>query len=82
MEYQQGGVESLPYRDLTQWTKGKCKADMPTKPAGKKKFYCDMHGRNKTHDTNDCFELKLHAKHTKQGKACTEADKVTYKDLD
>ena len=38
---------------------------MPTKPAGKKKFYCDMHGQNKTHDT------------TMQN----EADKVIYKDL-
>eukprot|EP00957_Ditylum_brightwellii_P160642 12229353-Ditylum_brightwellii.AAC.1 len=60
---------------------GKHKADMPTKPAGKKKFYCNMPGRNKTHDTKDCFELKWHAKYSKQGKTCTEVDKVTYKDL-
>eukprot|EP00957_Ditylum_brightwellii_P014300 1076623-Ditylum_brightwellii.AAC.1 len=60
---------------------GKHKADTPTKPAGKKKFYCDMHGRNKTHDIEDCFELKRCAKRVKQGETRTEADKVTYKDL-
>eukprot|EP00957_Ditylum_brightwellii_P157966 12023755-Ditylum_brightwellii.AAC.1 len=54
---------------------------MPTKPAGKKKFYCNMHGCNKTHDTEDCFELKQHAKLTKQGETHTKVDKVTYKDL-
>ena len=60
---------------------GKRKADTPTKPVGKKKFNCNMHGRNKTHDTKDCFELKWRMKHAKQGKTCTEANKVTYKDL-
>eukprot|EP00957_Ditylum_brightwellii_P142705 10873379-Ditylum_brightwellii.AAC.1 len=35
---------------------GKRKADMPTKPAGGKRFYCNMHGCNKTHNTEDCFE--------------------------
>eukprot|EP00957_Ditylum_brightwellii_P029516 2230510-Ditylum_brightwellii.AAC.1 len=54
---------------------------MPTKPAGKKKFYCNMQGCNEIHDTKDCFELKWRAKHTKQGKTHTYADKVTYKDL-
>eukprot|EP00957_Ditylum_brightwellii_P013307 1003984-Ditylum_brightwellii.AAC.1 len=54
---------------------------MPNKPTGKKKFYCNMHGRNKTHDIEDCFELTQRAKHTKQGKTRTEANKVTYKDL-
>eukprot|EP00957_Ditylum_brightwellii_P055313 4192640-Ditylum_brightwellii.AAC.1 len=60
---------------------GKGKADTPTKPTGKKKFYCNMHGRNMTHDAKDCFELKRCTKHAKQGKTCAEADKVTYKDL-
>eukprot|EP00957_Ditylum_brightwellii_P124350 9478355-Ditylum_brightwellii.AAC.1 len=40
----------------------KCKADIPTKPAGEKKFYCDLDGRNKTHDTEDCYKLKQHMK--------------------
>eukprot|EP00957_Ditylum_brightwellii_P126568 9646232-Ditylum_brightwellii.AAC.1 len=44
---------------------GKRKADTPTKPAGEKKFYCNMHERNKTHNTKDCFELKRHTKLTK-----------------
>eukprot|EP00957_Ditylum_brightwellii_P022645 1707883-Ditylum_brightwellii.AAC.1 len=38
---------------------GKCKADdMPTKPTGKRKIYCNMHRGNRTHDTEGCFELK------------------------
>eukprot|EP00957_Ditylum_brightwellii_P133788 10201273-Ditylum_brightwellii.AAC.1 len=57
------------------------KADAPTKPTGEKKFHCDLYGRNKTHNTKDCYKLKLHTKHTKQGKACKDMDKVTYKDL-
>eukprot|EP00957_Ditylum_brightwellii_P113670 8666889-Ditylum_brightwellii.AAC.1 len=41
---------------------GKRKADdtTPTKPVGERKFFCDMHGRNRTHNTEDCFELKWH----------------------
>eukprot|EP00957_Ditylum_brightwellii_P093386 7110545-Ditylum_brightwellii.AAC.1 len=35
---------------------GKHKADKPTKPAGEKKFYCNMHGRNKMHNTKDCVK--------------------------
>eukprot|EP00957_Ditylum_brightwellii_P204908 15341334-Ditylum_brightwellii.AAC.1 len=62
---------------------GKCKAEdsTPTTPAGKKKFYCDMHGRNRTHDTEDCFELKWRTKCAKPNKSCNKADKVSYKDL-
>eukprot|EP00957_Ditylum_brightwellii_P121388 9257487-Ditylum_brightwellii.AAC.1 len=40
-----------------------------------------MHGRNKTHNTDDCYERKWHVKRTKQGKTHKDADKVTYKDL-
>eukprot|EP00957_Ditylum_brightwellii_P119236 9096177-Ditylum_brightwellii.AAC.1 len=54
---------------------------MPTKPAGEKKFYCNMHRRNKTHNTEDCFELKRPAKCAKPDEAQKDADKVTYKDL-
>eukprot|EP00957_Ditylum_brightwellii_P048695 3694773-Ditylum_brightwellii.AAC.1 len=60
---------------------GKRNADTPTKPAGEKKFYCNMHGRNKTHTTEDCFELKRHTKRAKPNETQTDADKVTYKDL-
>eukprot|EP00957_Ditylum_brightwellii_P003783 287432-Ditylum_brightwellii.AAC.1 len=63
---------------------GKRKAKVlttPTSPAGKKKFYCEMHGRKRTHNTEDCFELKRHAKRTKASTNCDEVDKVTYKDL-
>eukprot|EP00957_Ditylum_brightwellii_P057108 4327769-Ditylum_brightwellii.AAC.1 len=62
---------------------GKRKADdtTPTKPAGKRKFYCNMHGCNKTHNTEDCFELKQRAKRAKTNTTQNEADKVTYKDL-
>eukprot|EP00957_Ditylum_brightwellii_P139166 10607210-Ditylum_brightwellii.AAC.1 len=45
------------------------------------KYYCKMHGPNRTHNTKDCFELK---RCTKRAKADTNrggADKVTYKDL-
>eukprot|EP00957_Ditylum_brightwellii_P173855 13236104-Ditylum_brightwellii.AAC.1 len=54
---------------------GERKADMPTKPAGEKKFYCDLHKRNKTHDTKDCYKLKQRAKCTKQGKERKDRDK-------
>eukprot|EP00957_Ditylum_brightwellii_P143030 10898099-Ditylum_brightwellii.AAC.1 len=43
----------------------KRKADMPTKPTGEERFYCNMHRCNKTHNTEDCFELKQRAKHAK-----------------
>eukprot|EP00957_Ditylum_brightwellii_P134397 10245798-Ditylum_brightwellii.AAC.1 len=54
---------------------------MPTKPAGEKKVYYSMHGCNKTHNTEDCFELKRRAKRSKPDDMQNEADKVTYKDL-
>eukprot|EP00957_Ditylum_brightwellii_P038760 2929412-Ditylum_brightwellii.AAC.1 len=50
-------------------------------PAGKKKFYWDMHGCNRTHDTEDCFELKQRAIRAKPNTNRAEADKVSYKDL-
>eukprot|EP00957_Ditylum_brightwellii_P045406 3441509-Ditylum_brightwellii.AAC.1 len=40
-----------------------------------------MHGRNKIHYTEDCFELKRHAKRAKPNTNCAEADKVSYKDV-
>eukprot|EP00957_Ditylum_brightwellii_P145035 11045778-Ditylum_brightwellii.AAC.1 len=60
---------------------GKRKTDTPTKSVGEKKFYCNMHKHNKTHNTEDCFELKGRAKHTKTNKTQKDSEKVTYKDL-
>eukprot|EP00957_Ditylum_brightwellii_P026747 2022933-Ditylum_brightwellii.AAC.1 len=55
---------------------------MPTTtPAGKRKFYCKMHGRNRTHNIKDCFELKRRAKRAKPNTSHDEVDKVSYKDL-
>eukprot|EP00957_Ditylum_brightwellii_P027149 2052750-Ditylum_brightwellii.AAC.1 len=56
---------------------GKLKAEdiTPTKPTGKRKFYCNMHGRNRTHDTDECFELNRRVKRAKPNTAQNEADK-------
>eukprot|EP00957_Ditylum_brightwellii_P124245 9470923-Ditylum_brightwellii.AAC.1 len=40
-----------------------------------------MYGYNKTHNTEDCFELKWHVKHAKPDTTWKDTDKVTYKDL-
>ena len=61
-------------RKVKVWT-------MPTSLAGKRKFYCKMHGCNRTHNTENCFELKQHAKPAKLSTNHDEADKVSYKDL-
>eukprot|EP00957_Ditylum_brightwellii_P103255 7870000-Ditylum_brightwellii.AAC.1 len=42
------------------------------------KFYCDIHWRNMTHHTKDCFEMKRRAK---RAKANPEKEKFDYKDL-
>eukprot|EP00957_Ditylum_brightwellii_P209587 15362354-Ditylum_brightwellii.AAC.1 len=44
----------------------KCKDDMTTKPASEKKFYCDLHGCNMTHNTKGCYNLKQRTKGAKQ----------------
>eukprot|EP00957_Ditylum_brightwellii_P163322 12435600-Ditylum_brightwellii.AAC.1 len=55
---------------------------MPTSPAGKKnKFYCEMHGQNPTHDTDDCFKLNRRKKRAKSGTSQSSKDKVSYRDL-
>eukprot|EP00957_Ditylum_brightwellii_P043338 3285091-Ditylum_brightwellii.AAC.1 len=55
---------------------------MPTtSPAGQKSFYCKMHGRNRTHNTRHCFELKQHAESAEANTSFNVADKMTYKDL-
>eukprot|EP00957_Ditylum_brightwellii_P195536 14899099-Ditylum_brightwellii.AAC.1 len=58
---------------------GKHKAEVSTTPtttpAGKKKFYCNMHGCNRTHNTEDCFELNWHAKWAKPNTNHAKADK-------
>eukprot|EP00957_Ditylum_brightwellii_P081249 6180599-Ditylum_brightwellii.AAC.1 len=53
----------------------KRKADTPTKPADEKKFYCDLHGHNKNHNTEDCYKLKWHVKRAKQGEVRKDMDK-------
>eukprot|EP00957_Ditylum_brightwellii_P125905 9597888-Ditylum_brightwellii.AAC.1 len=40
-----------------------------------------MHGRNRTHDTEDCFELNWRTKRAKSSTNHAKADKVSYKDL-
>eukprot|EP00957_Ditylum_brightwellii_P102068 7780069-Ditylum_brightwellii.AAC.1 len=40
-----------------------------------------MHGRNRTHDTEDCFELKQCVKCAKTNTSHAKANKVSYKDL-
>eukprot|EP00957_Ditylum_brightwellii_P193243 14713852-Ditylum_brightwellii.AAC.1 len=40
-----------------------------------------MHGQNKTHNTDNCFELNQCKKHTKSDTSKSGADKVSYKDL-
>eukprot|EP00957_Ditylum_brightwellii_P054331 4116345-Ditylum_brightwellii.AAC.1 len=54
---------------------------MPTKPVGKRKFYCNMHGCNRTYYTEGCFELKQHEKCAKPNTSQKKADKISYKDL-
>eukprot|EP00957_Ditylum_brightwellii_P137641 10492803-Ditylum_brightwellii.AAC.1 len=54
---------------------------MPTTTTPGVKFYCEMHGPNRTHTTKDCFELKRSAKRAKADASHDGADKVTYKDL-
>eukprot|EP00957_Ditylum_brightwellii_P012445 940459-Ditylum_brightwellii.AAC.1 len=54
---------------------------MPTTSPAGVKYYCEMHGPNRTHNTKDCFELKQRTKHMKTNTSCDEAVKVTYKDL-
>ena len=59
---------------------GKRKASTASKSADTSdaKFDCELHGRNHTHDTADCYELKRRAKKAKRD---NEDKKVSYKDL-
>eukprot|EP00957_Ditylum_brightwellii_P203033 15332938-Ditylum_brightwellii.AAC.1 len=59
-------------------TAGKCKAKvltMPTPSAGKKKFYCKMHGRSNTHNTDNFFELTQRKKRAKSATSWSGKDK-------
>eukprot|EP00957_Ditylum_brightwellii_P097346 7414597-Ditylum_brightwellii.AAC.1 len=60
---------------------GKRKDDALNKPAGEKNFYRDLHRCNKTHNTKDCYKLKLCTKRAKQGREHKDINKVVYKDL-
>eukprot|EP00957_Ditylum_brightwellii_P131779 10049652-Ditylum_brightwellii.AAC.1 len=63
---------------------GKRKAKVLTTPAGSSavlKFYCEMHGPNRTHNTKDFFELNQRAKRAKANPSHPEKGKMAYKDL-
>eukprot|EP00957_Ditylum_brightwellii_P175984 13400613-Ditylum_brightwellii.AAC.1 len=51
------------------------------KPKDKKSPKSRIVGRNKTHNTKDCFGLKQCAKRTKPDEMCKDADKVAYNNL-
>eukprot|EP00957_Ditylum_brightwellii_P008985 679409-Ditylum_brightwellii.AAC.1 len=61
--------------------KAKVLTTSTTSPAGQKLFYCKMHGRNRPHNTGDCFELKQYTKRVKANMSHDKADEATYKDL-
>eukprot|EP00957_Ditylum_brightwellii_P122818 9366170-Ditylum_brightwellii.AAC.1 len=42
------------------------------------KFYCELHGQNKTHHTKDFYEMNQRAK---RAKANPEEGNIAYKDL-
>eukprot|EP00957_Ditylum_brightwellii_P069435 5271915-Ditylum_brightwellii.AAC.1 len=48
---------------------------MPTASPAGLKFYCEMHGPNRTHNTKDCFELNRRAKR-KMTKALKNPGKI------
>eukprot|EP00957_Ditylum_brightwellii_P179921 13705658-Ditylum_brightwellii.AAC.1 len=65
-------------------TAGKRKAEVSTMPAASSaniKFYCEMHGHNRTHNRKDCFELNRHAKCAKAKPNQFEKGNIAYKDL-
>eukprot|EP00957_Ditylum_brightwellii_P189167 14399317-Ditylum_brightwellii.AAC.1 len=54
---------------------------MSTTSSDERKFYCDLHGRNMTHHTKDCFKMKQRAKCAKANPNQAEKEKIVYKDL-
>eukprot|EP00957_Ditylum_brightwellii_P011128 843280-Ditylum_brightwellii.AAC.2 len=74
------GPEPKDKPSLTSKITGKHKAEVSTtsKTSSDAKFYCELHGRNKTHNTKDCFEMKRRAK---RAKANLEKGKIAYKDF-
>eukprot|EP00957_Ditylum_brightwellii_P194867 14844729-Ditylum_brightwellii.AAC.1 len=54
---------------------------MPTASSADLKFYSEMHGPNRTHNTKDCFELNRRAKHKKANPSHFKKGKVAYKNL-
>eukprot|EP00957_Ditylum_brightwellii_P029303 2214894-Ditylum_brightwellii.AAC.1 len=80
--------EEGPKVEKTEKARGrKRKAEVLTTPTitttttPRVKFYCKMHGPNRTHNRKDCFELKRHTRCTKADANRGRADKVSYKDL-
>eukprot|EP00957_Ditylum_brightwellii_P080447 6118919-Ditylum_brightwellii.AAC.1 len=54
---------------------------MPAAFSANLKFYCEMHGHNRTHSTKDCFELSQCTKCTKSNPNQFKKGKIAYKDL-
>eukprot|EP00957_Ditylum_brightwellii_P144098 10979274-Ditylum_brightwellii.AAC.1 len=54
---------------------------MPTASQAGLKFYCEMQGPNRTHNTKDCFEVNQRAKRAKVNLSHVKIDKLAYKDL-
>ena len=46
---------------------------------GEKKFYCLFHGKNSTHDTNDCWTLKQQAEEHKRSRSGNRENKCNNK---
>eukprot|EP00957_Ditylum_brightwellii_P138337 10544145-Ditylum_brightwellii.AAC.1 len=53
---------------------------MPTASSANLKFYCEMHGPNRTYNMKDCFELNQRAKRAKANPSHFKKGKVAYKD--
>ena len=74
------GPEPKVESSQTAKAAGKRKAEVSTTSMSSTggKFYCELHGQNKTHHTKDCFEMKRRAK---RAKTTTDSGKIAYKDL-
>eukprot|EP00957_Ditylum_brightwellii_P171139 13027622-Ditylum_brightwellii.AAC.1 len=74
------GPEPKDEPSLTSKIMGTRKAKVSTMSTSSldAKFYCELHGCNKTHHTKDCFEMMRRAK---RAKANPEKENFDYKDL-
>ena len=74
------GPEPNVESSQTSKAAGKRKAEVSTTSTTSAggRFYCELHGQNKTHHAKNCFEMKQRAK---QAKTNPEEGKIAYKDL-